>query len=111
MSRSRSDHSKWRFAVLALYGEWCAAAEEGGCEGVIEAHHLQYRSQGGKDVALNGLPLCTIHHMKVHSRTVKIRRHWLLAEAVEYLAERGEVTWDEDGLPSGRAWKGFAALS
>ena len=96
--------------MIELYGHRCVALELGGCRGRIEAHHVQYLSQGGRDVPENGIPLCTVHHQAVHSRRVLLRRRWLFGPAADYLARVGWVAWDDDGHPYGRGHRGFAAL-
>lgn len=100
----------WRREVLARYGSVCAARDDGECSGPLEAHHIIYRSQGGREDPENGLMLCTRHHGRVHSRQVLIGSDWLWQDQRDYLAGREWVAWDWIGQPYGRGYKGFAAL-
>ena len=101
--------AKWRKSVLNLNGHYCVAGIK--CSGRLEAHHIIYRSQGGKEHAENGIPLCSEHHAAVHARTLLVDWRWLSKASLDYLADRGWVAWDEQGEPYGRGYKGFAALS
>lgn len=110
---ARRNLATWRADVIALNGSACAAADSSmsECLGQIECHHLWYRSQGGPDVAENGLPLCTRHHAMVHARLFPVRPEWLLQVTIDFLADAGVVAWDEWGNPVGRHWKGFAVVA
>lgn len=100
----------WRREVIARYGFVCVV--DGSVHsGMIETHHIIYRSQGGRDEPENGVPLCTKHHQQIHSRIILLKREWLTRDAVGYLKDAGWVDWDQEGLAFGRGLNGFAALS
>lgn len=109
-ARIFSNGSTWRRAVLARYGEACVAQMVGRCNGRIEAHHIVYRSHGGRNAAENGIPVCTEHHGQLHARRLLIHPEWLLWDAKEYLAEIGWVTWNTQGEPEGLGHRGFLPL-
>lgn len=41
-----------------------------GWAGSLEAHHIQYRGQGGDDLPENGITLCQKHHQQVHQHAI-----------------------------------------
>ena len=73
----------------------------------VQMDHMHPRSQGGKSVVGNGLPLCREHHEAKTAGTLKISPGWLTDEQRGYLESVGWVAWDENGEPYGRGWKHF----
>lgn len=109
-SKSRND-AIWRRDCIALYGERCVACGDRR----VEMDHIIPRSQGGRSVVENGLPLCGAwsqsvdggHHGMKTAGTLKIRREWLTEAQVVFLAEQGWVYWNDRGRPLGRGYRHF----
>lgn len=59
-----------RDAVRARDGHRCRYCGKG--SGRLEIHHINYRSQGGRDEETNLILLCDEHHRLMHSN----KRHW-----------------------------------
>lgn len=78
-------------------------------------NHIQPRSQGGKSVVENGMPMCgawskTVdggHHGQFTAGTLAIAYEWLTEQQRAYLARVGWVDWDENGKPHGNGWRHF----
>ena len=104
-SAPRRNDGPWRAECLAKRGTYCRS-----CGSVlnVQMDHIKPRSQGGKSVVENGLPLCVVcHEAKTESR-LQIRREWLDPDQIAWLAAEGWVTWDVHGQPCGEGWKHFA---
>lgn len=108
---TRND-ARWGISCRDLYGTRCVVCGDPD----TEVDHIIPRSQGGPSVIDNGLILCgawssTVdggHHGMKTAGTLKIRYEWLTPAQVEFLADWGWVTWDENGEPFGQGWKHFA---
>jgi hypothetical protein len=80
------ERNTWSRRVRERDGGWCSVP---GCSRpAAHAHHLQYRSHGGKDVDANGGAACIPHHFHgIHKGYVRVR-----GEAPDRLVwELGEV--------------------
>lgn len=108
MSR-RPSLAPWRKSVLELYGPYCVVWQN--CRGMLEAHHVVYRSRGGADVPENGIPVCKKHHDQIHAGTLKVDPGWLSPQALDWLKSNGYVDWDDDGETFGRHHRSFAPRS
>lgn len=62
----------------------------GPCFGQVVGHHIKSKGSGGDDVPENLIPLCTGHHMEIHSKGVQymmvkhpeIRHYFIHGEAI-----------------------------
>ena len=61
-TRTAARDSRFGFRVKNRYGTQCAVCDQDIPE-LIQGAHLIPHSDGGKDTALNGLPLCANHHI------------------------------------------------
>lgn len=101
--RPARNDGPWRRECIAAYGEWCRKCGKR----EVQMDHMIPRSQGGKSVVENGLPLCPEHHqMKTDSQMV-IEYRWLTSAQRAFLASERWVDWDDDGQPFGRGHKHF----
>ena len=105
MARRRND-SRWRQECLDAYGQWCRVCGDYR----VQMDHMHPRSQGGKSVVGNGLPLCRRHHEDKTNGRLRIDPAWLTAEQVRYLEDAKWVWWDEHGEPCGPGWKHFEPM-
>jgi hypothetical protein len=66
------ERNTWSRRVRERDGGWCSVP---GCSRpAAHAHHLQYRSHGGKDVDANGGATCVPHHLHgIHEGYVRVR--------------------------------------
>ncbi len=71
-AESKADRAWWvlRRAVLARDGHACRAC---GSSHGLEAHHVIFRSLGGKDEIGNLISLCTPCHRAVHGHVLRLR--------------------------------------
>lgn len=106
--RARRNDAGWRAEVLDRYGRSCVAC---GTRKNVQADHMMPRSQQGASDPRNGLPLCGPFGNGCHDAktagTLQIRREWLAAEQIEFLAAAGWVSWDDDGQTRGVGYKHF----
>lgn len=112
------NYSDWRQMVLEINYWGCVVATGGyrgdgegadRCGGAIAAHHIVFGSGRPKFEVLNGVPLCRIHHDKVHASKRKIRPEWLTPATIAWLERNGYARWDGDGEPYGSKWRQFEA--
>ena len=63
-AKTRGQISKREYErMVEEFGSVCIVC----CSPYIEAHHIRFRSQGGRGKWRNLAPLCKKHHMKAHS--------------------------------------------
>ena len=62
LTQTAARDSRFSMRVKQRYGIQCAVCDQQVSE-LIQAAHLIPHSEGGKDSALNGLPLCANHHI------------------------------------------------
>lgn len=71
----------------------CCLRSCGGCSGPVEAHHAFHGATGGglsmKGSDLAAVPLCHLHHQRLHSQSVPTEWHLVIAAA----AIRGAVDY------------------
>ena len=72
IARKRTSIQEFYLAVWKACGGKCEA-----CSAVMhEAHHITYRSQGGKDIVENGIGLCRQCHYHAHNgKVVTVPKH------------------------------------
>jgi hypothetical protein len=113
VKKRRANDGPWRRRCLEERGAYCRSCGEAGD---LQLDHVKPKSQGGKSVVENGLVLCGpwskvtpggCHLRKTDSRML-IRREWLDADQIEWLAREGWVAWDDDGEPYGAGMRHFA---
>lgn len=76
-SRPHRIADRIRAATFAMWGETCLWCEQPG--GALDLHHVQRRSQGGKDEPLNLRPLHRKCHSFVHDHPTEAKRRGFLA--------------------------------
>lgn len=89
-----------------LRGRDCAFADHGGCEGKIEAMHLDFaggKGTGTKVADRYSLPACSGHHRRQHSkgwatflRELGLTEQLMLAAARLWNAWPGRLKWERD---------------
>lgn len=88
-----------------LRGRPCIFADHGGCEGKIEAMHLDFA--GGKGVGSKvadryALPSCSFHHRRQHQRGwISFCREMEVTK--EQLLNAAAILWNQ--WPGRRAWE------
>ncbi len=102
--RRRND-GPWRNEVMETFGSWCRCCKR---NGDVQADHMRPRSQGGKSVVGNGLPLCDQCHRNKTEHRMLVRPEWLEPQHFTYLKESGWAWWDEAGEVYGEGRKSFA---
>lgn len=91
----RSERNKFsesvRRKVMDDYDYKCAS-----CHGLAtELHHVKFRSQGGRGVATNALPLCHKCHREVHLDSDKAR-YWQDVFASKHGDDYYKDKWDKE---------------